>query len=696
MSENTAEDASTAWTTLITDWLDWKATAAELGVTVTKVRTLIREHQLAAAVPAPGAGQQVPAELVMDGEIVKGVPGLLTLFSDGGWDDREMLDLAVHPGRLPPGPPDRRPAREPRLRGQAAGAGAGAVATGRRFHGPVKPRAAQTARWVAWPASPASTPRARSVISAAARAASERSVSSLITASTCCAGAGGVDQAAQALRPGPASSGGAERGVEDLGVGDGQGVERERDQHGALALDQVVAGRLAGDGRVAEDAEQVVAQLEGLAQRQPEPAELGDHLGARPGEGGADVERPLDGVLRRLVAQHRHRRVHVGRPACLGGDVEELAGDDLAAGEVEVAERVEHPLGGQAAGAQQLVGPAEQQVAEQDRRGGAVLLRAGGPAALAVELLEGAVGGRPATSYVGGVHVVVVHQGAGVQQLEGGAGAQQRDRGRSARRRRGGPTSRTPPGSACRRRRWCGRARPGAARRDRAGRASSAWRATNSCSVDSMSSRKPGTRPILGAARSPGERRPVSSAPCLRDSARIGDLLRQGGRSFSFEFFPPKDEAGEEVLWRSISELEPLQPTFVSVTYGAGGTTRDRTIAITARIARETSMLPMAHLTCVGHTTDELTRILDVARPTSGVRNVLALRGDPPGRPRHRVGVDRGRDRLRLRAGRVHPRRSVTSRSGWRPSPRAIATPRRSTPTWPCSRPSTTPARSSR
>jgi methylenetetrahydrofolate reductase (NADPH) len=115
-------------------------------------------------------------------------------------------------------------------------------------------------------------------------------------------------------------------------------------------------------------------------------------------------------------------------------------------------------------------------------------------------------------------------------------------------------------------------------------------------------------------------------------SARIGELLRQGGRSFSFEFFPPKDEAGEEVLWRSISELEPLRPTFVSVTYGAGGTTRDRTVAITGRIARETSMLPMAHLTCVGHTTEELHKILD-SLVASGVRNVLALRGDPPGGP---------------------------------------------------------------
>ncbi len=113
---------------------------------------------------------------------------------------------------------------------------------------------------------------------------------------------------------------------------------------------------------------------------------------------------------------------------------------------------------------------------------------------------------------------------------------------------------------------------------------------------------------------------------------RIGDRLQRGERSFSFEFFPPKDEAGEEVLWRSISELEPLGPTFVSVTYGAGGTTRDRTVAITGRIARETSMVPMAHLTCVGHTTDELRRIL-ASLADSGVCNVLALRGDPPEGP---------------------------------------------------------------
>ena len=76
---------------LIADWFDWKAAGDALGVSVNKVRQYIREHQLAAAVPSPGAGQQVPAELIMDGVIVKGVPGLLTIFHDGGYDDREIL-----------------------------------------------------------------------------------------------------------------------------------------------------------------------------------------------------------------------------------------------------------------------------------------------------------------------------------------------------------------------------------------------------------------------------------------------------------------------------------------------------------------------------------------------------------------------------------------------------------------------------
>jgi methylenetetrahydrofolate reductase (NADPH) len=114
---------------------------------------------------------------------------------------------------------------------------------------------------------------------------------------------------------------------------------------------------------------------------------------------------------------------------------------------------------------------------------------------------------------------------------------------------------------------------------------------------------------------------------------RIGDLVREGERSFSFEFFPPRDEAGEEQLWQAIRELEPARPTFVSVTYGAGGSTRDKTVRVTGRIAAETSVTAMAHLTCVGHTRTELVRILD-SYAAAGIRNVMVLRGDPEDGPR--------------------------------------------------------------
>lgn len=98
---------------------------------------------------------------------------------------------------------------------------------------------------------------------------------------------------------------------------------------------------------------------------------------------------------------------------------------------------------------------------------------------------------------------------------------------------------------------------------------------------------------------------------------------------FSFEFFPPKTAKGESNLLRSLERLAPLQPDFVSVTYGAGGTTRARTRDLVARIKRDFGIEAMAHLTCVGATKDELAEVID-GFGEAGVRNILALRGDPP------------------------------------------------------------------
>ncbi len=106
-----------------------------------------------------------------------------------------------------------------------------------------------------------------------------------------------------------------------------------------------------------------------------------------------------------------------------------------------------------------------------------------------------------------------------------------------------------------------------------------------------------------------------------------------GVPTFSFEFFPPKDSEGETRLWSAIEGLESIAPDFISVTYGAGGSTRDRTIRIASEISLHTKIPTVAHLTCVGSTKDELVEILAKYRQ-AGIVNILALRGDPVGGPR--------------------------------------------------------------
>ncbi len=110
---------------------------------------------------------------------------------------------------------------------------------------------------------------------------------------------------------------------------------------------------------------------------------------------------------------------------------------------------------------------------------------------------------------------------------------------------------------------------------------------------------------------------------------RIDEILGKGKPTISFEFFPPKNEAGFTQLYQTIEDLRPLRPSYVSVTYGAGGSTRQKTVDLVERIQREIGIRSMAHLTCVGHTADEIGKVLDDLW-NGGIRNVLALRGDPP------------------------------------------------------------------
>ena len=132
----------------------------------------------------------------------------------------------------------------------------------------------------------------------------------------------------------------------------------------------------------------------------------------------------------------------------------------------------------------------------------------------------------------------------------------------------------------------------------------------------------------------------------------IPGMLASPTPSVSFEFFPPKDDAGEALLWDAIRRLESVRPAFVSVTYGAGGSNQDRTVRVTERIALETTLTPLAHLTCVGASVAALRQVVGLYA-ANGVRNILALRGDPPGNPggewvAHPEGLNHATDLVEL------------------------------------------------
>jgi len=147
----------------------------------------------------------------------------------------------------------------------------------------------------------------------------------------------------------------------------------------------------------------------------------------------------------------------------------------------------------------------------------------------------------------------------------------------------------------------------------------------------------------------------------------ISDILQPSHPSFSFEFFPPRNAEGASTLYQTIEELKPYNPSFVSVTYGAGGTTRDLTHDLVIKIKEQSGIPPVPHLTCIGHSREEIEQIL-VRYANAGVGNILALRGDPP---RDQPDYDRSKDDFQYASDLVAFIKEFNA-SGCHPDPRGF------------------------
>ncbi len=375
----------------------------------------------------------------------------------------------------------------------------------------------------------------------------------------------------------PASSGRAERAVEQRRVLGGARVERQRDQHGALALDQVVAGGLAGGGRVAEDAEQVVAQLERLAERQPERRQLGhrprrrrrrarrrcaaaarwstsptcsaapsSRRRRRRGRGPAPTRR---GTGRRSPRERHRSKTSSAAATCSSGRPQRRSSSSAqlsSRSPSRIAAAAPYCSGSPRQPAPRCSASNARCVAGRPRRVSEASMKSSWTSALACSSSSAAQARTSASSSAG----------------------------RRA-RRRGSPSSRTPRGTACRRRPSARASSSSRAASSPSGasalgllveelveRGLDARRGSSALSHGSRSSRGRDYADVGPPAPAAGRPRHLDCRAWPGEHARAASASSSatGERSFSFEFFPPKDEAGEEQLWQAISELEPLPP----------------------------------------------------------------------------------------------------------------------------------------